>query len=103
MKLLQVLCALHSDMHASRVVNGLEDMTWRSTVSYPSTPQNLPAFGDGAGVDEIVVMDEISIDDVEESLDDDLLEEVLVSVELTSADGVLDTKVTLPELEPPEL
>jgi hypothetical protein len=93
MKLLHALCALHSDRHASRVVNGLEDMTWRSTVSYPSTPQNLPAFGDGAGVDEIVVMDEISIDDAE----------VLVSVELTSADGVLETKVTLLELELLEL
>jgi hypothetical protein len=54
-------------------------MTRRSTVSNPSTPQNLSAVEEGAAVDEVEVED-----DVEESLDDDSLVEVLVVTELIS-------------------
>jgi hypothetical protein len=103
MKLPHVLCALQSPKHASKVVNGLEDMIWRSTVSYPSTPQNLPAFGDGAVIDEVEVMDEIEIEDVEESLDNDVLNEVLVNIELISVDIGVEIKAALLELRLLEL
>jgi hypothetical protein len=67
-------------------------MTRRSTVSNPSTPQNLSAVEEGAAVDEVEVteisddpLEEIEAeDDVEESLDDDSLVEVLVVTELIS-------------------
>jgi hypothetical protein len=103
MTLAHVFCALQSRKHASKVVKGLEDVTWRSTLSYPSTPQNLPASGDGAGVDEVEVMDEIEIEDVEETLDDDVLNEVLVNVELISVDVGVEVEEVLLELRLLEL
>jgi hypothetical protein len=98
MTLAHVFCALQSPKHASKVVKGLEDVTWRSTVSYPSTPQNLPAFEDGAVVDEVEVTDEIEIEDVEEALDNDMLNEVLVNVELISVDIGVEIEAVLLEL-----
>jgi hypothetical protein len=98
-----VFCALHSRKHASKVVKGLEDVTWRSTVSYPSTPQNLPAFGDGAVIGEVEVVDEIEIEDVGEALDNDVLNEVLVNVELISVDIGVEVEAVLLELRLLEL
>jgi hypothetical protein len=103
MKLPHELCALQSPKHASKVVKGLEDMTWRSTESYPSIPQNLPAFGDGAVVDEVEVEDEIETEDVEESLDNDVLNEMLVNTELISVDIGVEIEVALLELRLLEL
>jgi hypothetical protein len=103
MKLAHVFCALQSSKHASKVVNGLEDMIWKPTVLYPSTPQNMPAFGDGAVVDEVEVVDEIEIEDVEEALDNDALNEVLVNVELISVDIGVEIEAVLLELRLLEL
>jgi hypothetical protein len=103
MKLTHVLCALQSPKHASKVVNGLEDMIWKLTILYPSTPQNSSASGDGAVVDEVEVMDEIKIEDAEEALDNDVLNEVLVNVELISVDIVVEIEVVLLELRLLEL
>jgi hypothetical protein len=89
---------LQPSKHASRVVNGLEEMAWRLTTSIPSTPQNLPALEDGAAVDEVEVVDEIMVEDVEESLDTDMLDEVMDNVELISVDIVVGIKATLLEL-----
>lgn len=89
-------------MHESKVVKGLEDITWRSTVSYPSMPQNSSAIGDGVVVEvevEVTVISEDVLEVtgmglvVEESLDND------------SVDKVLETRTgleeALPELELP--
>jgi hypothetical protein len=103
MKLAHVLCALQSSKHASKVVNGLLDMIGKPTVLYPSTPQNSPAFGDGAVVDEVEVMDEIEIEDVKEALDNDVLNEVLMNVELISVDIVVEIEAVLLELRLLEL
>lgn len=93
MKLPHALWALQSPKHASKVVNGLEDMTWRSIVSYPSTPQNLSAVGDGTAVKEVEVMDEIEIEDAKESLDNDSLDEVLVAIEVEIKTVLLELKL----------
>jgi hypothetical protein len=63
----------------------------------------LPAFGDGAVIDEVEVMDEIEIEDVEESLDNDVLNEVLVNIELISVDIGVEIKAALLELRLLEL
>ena len=84
--------------HASRVVNGLEEMARRLTTSIPSTPQNLPALEEGVAADEVEVVDEIMVEDVEESLDTDMIDEVMDNVELISVDIVVGIKATLLEL-----
>ena len=53
---------------------------------------------DGAAVDEVEVVDEIVIEDVGESLDTDMLDEVMDNVELISVDIVVGIKATLLEL-----
>jgi hypothetical protein len=53
---------------------------------------------DGAAVDEVEVVDEIMVEDVEESLDTDMLDEVMDNVELISVDIVVGIKATLLEL-----
>jgi hypothetical protein len=58
----------------------------------------LPALEDGAAVDEVEVVDEIMVEDVEESLDTDMLDEVMDNVELISVDIVVGIKATLLEL-----
>jgi hypothetical protein len=63
----------------------------------------LPAFGDGAVIDEVEVMDEIEIEDVEESLDNDVLNEVLVNIELISVDIGVEIKAARLELRLLEL
>jgi hypothetical protein len=63
----------------------------------------LPAFEDGAVIDEVEVMDEIEIEDVEESLDNDVLNEVLVNIELISVDIGVEIKAALLELRLLEL
>ena len=102
MKLAHALSALQSPKHASRVVKDLVDMTSRSTTSTPTTPQNLPAVEDGAAVDELRVMDNIVIEDVEESMDADVLDKMLENVELISMDTVVEAKAALLELGLPE-
>ena len=98
MKLAHALSALQSPKHASRVVKGLEDMTSRLTTSTPTTPQNLPAVEDGAAVDEVRVVDDIVIEDVEESMDAEVLDEMLENVGLISMDTVVEVKAALLEL-----
>jgi hypothetical protein len=53
---------------------------------------------DGAAVDEVEVVDEIVIEDVEESLDTDMLDELMDNVELISVDIVVGIEATLLEL-----
>ena len=103
MKLPHALWALQSPKHASKVVNGLEDMTWRSIVSIPSTPQNLSAVADGTAVEEVEVVNEIEIEDAEESLDNNSLDEVLVAIELVSVEIEVEIKTVPLELKLLEL
>ncbi|RYN99613.1 hypothetical protein AA0120_g2035 [Alternaria tenuissima] len=103
MKLPHALWAWQSAIHESKVVKGLEDITWRSTVSYPSMPQNSSAVGDGVVVEvevEVTVISEDVLEVtgmgliVEESLDSDSVDEVLVVCSLAK---VLETRTGLEE------
>lgn len=85
-KLSHPLSALQSAKHASKLVKGLVAITGKPTTLYPSTPQNPSAVGDGVAVVEVEVMvvseDVLEVTgmgvDVEDSLDNDSLDEVLV-------------------------
>ena len=118
MKLMHVLSARHCARQSSMVVNGVFFSTRMPIVLVPSTPQRSTADEDGEGVGEVMDvavagatessedwLEDVEMEvDVDESLDNEELEDVPVVVSLADVDGAAALEEeALMELEVDEL
>jgi len=118
MKLMHVLSARHCARQSSMVVNGVFFSTRMPMVLVPSTPQRSTADEDGEGVGEVMDvavagatessedwLEDVEMEvDVDESLDNEELEDVPVVVSLADVDGAAALEEeALMELEVDEL
>ena len=116
MKLPHALSARQFAKQFSKLVNGLAEMTWRSTTSYPSTPQNFSMVGVAEGEvvdDEVVSSDEVEVTEIsedmldetemeekaEDSMGNDELEEVLSRIVMVGVKSGVELEAALLEVE----